>query len=338
MAFNACLCPGLKAKMKHPQIIDKITDGRFRLLPRRLLKIVVLCICVLCICMMLPACTQKVPEPSGSGEAIFVDDLDRRVAIAGPVKRIISLAPNLTEILFALGLEEEIVGVTSYCDYPAAAMKKERVGDTLRPNPERIIGLRPDLVLVTTSSQLEGLTRELERLSIPVYVTNPRTVRQVIATIRKLGSITGRPGQANELATEMERRVGRIEQRVSGLPGIRALYVLQMEPLISVGKGSYIDDLLKLAGGASISSEETQEYPRFAREAAIARGPEVILYPAYHGNGAIDEGELRRVFANTPAVRFGRLARVNPDWIDRPGPRIVDGLEQVAQALHPESP
>jgi iron complex transport system substrate-binding protein len=266
------------------------------------------------------------------------DGIGREVSIPIRPKRIISLAPNLTEILFALGLEESIIGVTTYCDFPAAALARERVGDTITPNVERIIALKPDLVVVTTSSQLERLTRQLDSLSIPVYVTNPRTVREVAATIRQLGEVTGHGLRASELAAEMEGRIRRVEERVARLPRVRVLYLLQMDPLIVPGRQTFLNDLINLAGGESISGGEEADYPQFSRESVLVRAPEVILLPSGHGEGWVDEGGLRRLLSRSPAVQANRVLKVEADLVDRPGPRIVDGLEQVAQALHPESP
>lgn len=268
----------------------------------------------------------------------LTDGIGREVSVPVRPERIISLAPNLTEILFALGLEDQIVGVTDYCDFPAPALTKARIGDTIAPNPERIIALQPDLVLVTTSSQLENLTRQLDGLSIPVYVTNPRTVRDVIATIRLLGVVTGQPVRANELAAEMERRLQLIEERVSRLPRVRVLYLLQQDPLIVPGRHTFLNDLINLAGGVSISGEEEADYPQFSRETVLVRAPEVILLPSGHGAGGVDPLGLRRLFARTPAVASSRVLTISADLVDRPGPRIIDGLEQVSQALHPESP
>lgn len=266
------------------------------------------------------------------------DDLGRRVSVVTAPGRIISLAPSITETLFALQLAEQVVGVTSYCDYPAEAQTRERIGDTLTPNLEKIIALKPDLVIVTTASQLEALTRQLESLSIPVYVTNPRTVRGIIDAIRRLGEVTGRVERATELAGEMEERITRIESRVGRLPRVSVLYMLQLDPLITAGKETFLNDLLSLAGGQSISGEEKADYPQFSRETVLARSPEVMLLPSRHGEGMIDQARLRQLFATTPAVRDNRLMTINSDWIDRPGPRIIDGLEQIAQALHPQSP
>lgn len=139
----------------------------------------------------LTACAAPKPVPNATPTRSFTDELGREVKIAFPPQRIVSLAPSVTEVLFALGLGDKVVAVTSYCDFPAGAKAKEKVGDTLSPNPERLIALKPDLVVITTASQLEKLASQLGELSIPLYVTNPRTVREVVASIRKLGAATG---------------------------------------------------------------------------------------------------------------------------------------------------
>jgi iron complex transport system substrate-binding protein len=265
----------------------------------------------------------------------FTDGLGRNIAIRANPQRIISLAPNITEILFALGLGDRVAAVTSYCDFPAEAKAKEKIGDTLHPNLERIIALKPDLVLATTASQLEDLMRKLDQLAVPVYVTNPRTVRETVASIRRIGEATGASARAAEIADDMERRISAVEMRVKGLPAPRALYVLQTSPLITAGRNTFINDLIRIAGGQSISGDETADYPQFSRETVIARAPEVIIAPSSHGKEYVREEDLRRDFSATPAVRSNRIVAVNPDWVDRPGPRIVDGLEQLARGLHP---
>ncbi len=289
----------------------------------------------------LTACRSIGPMPPQQEPRQLIertDGLGRQVKIAAQPLRIISLAPNITEILFALQLDARIVGVTSYCDHPAAATGVEKVGDTITPNREKIIGLRPDLVIVSTSSQLETLTNQLDRLAIPVYVTNSQSLAEILTTIRAVGEITGTADRAEVLATEMEERIRRVEERVARLPRVRVLYLLQMDPLISAGRKTYLNDLITLAGGESITGQEESDYPQFSLETVIARAPEVILVPDRHGSAVIDEQRLRRSLGITPAVRNGRLVRINPDWADRPGPRVVEALEQFAQALHPPSP
>jgi iron complex transport system substrate-binding protein len=289
---------------------------------------------LLCFCA---SCRQPAP-PSTGLRLTFTDELNRQVAIAPNPQRIISLAPNITEMLFVLGMGERVVAVTSYCDFPPEAKNKERIGDTLQPNLERIIALRPDLVVITTASQVERLSQQLDQLSIPVYVTNPRTVRDVPRSLRRLGEVTGVKAQAEELAVKLEERIRQVEARVASQTKPRVLFVLQLGPLITAGRNTFINDLITLAGGESISGAETTEYPQFSLETAVARTPEVIIAPLMHGSGAIEETALRRAFATTPAVRQERLVRISPDLTSRPGPRLIDGLEQLAEALHPAQP
>jgi iron complex transport system substrate-binding protein len=298
------------------------------------IKLLVVCLAACCACSPAPRDGQQ-PNSAAPAARGFTDEIGRRVVIKSEPRRIVSLAPSLTETLFALGLGARVVGVTSYCDYPAEARAKEKVGDTLRPNLERLIALKPDLVLVTTSSQLENLTRQLDQLSIPVYVTNPRTVADVVASIRRLGDVTGARDRAAALADEMKRRVDAVKKQVAGREPPRVLYVLQNSPLITAGRGTFINDLILLAGGKSISGEETADYPQFSREAVIARAPEVIIIPESHGTELVNEDAVRRDFAATPAVKLNRVARINPDLIDRPGPRLAEGLDAVAHALRP---
>ncbi|MBO0863065.1 MAG: cobalamin-binding protein [Chloracidobacterium sp.] len=287
--------------------------------------------------LLFASCGRSGEKSGASGDRrSFTDGLGRAVSIASNPQRIVSLAPNLTEILFALGLENRVAGVTNYCDFPEAAKAKEKVGDTLRPNLEKIISLKPDLVVISTASQLENLTRRLDQLAIPVYVTNPRSVREVAASIRSLGEVTGTSERASVLAGEMESRIAAVERRVNELPKPRVLYVLQIGPLITAGRNTFINDLINIAGGKSISGEETADYPQFSRETVVARAPEVIVAPSNHGVELVKESDLRRDFSTTPAIRSNRIVWVTPDLVDRPGPRIVDGLEQLAKGLHPQ--
>ena len=279
--------------------------------------------------------TQSAKSGDNGERRSFTDGIGRVVSIAPKPQRVVSLAPNLTEILFALGLENQVAGVTSYCDFPEAAKQKEKVGDTIHPNLEKIISLKSDLVVVSTSSQLQNITRRLDELGIPVYVTNPRTTRDVIASIRSLGEITGSSDRASELADGMERRVSTVEQRVKSLNRPSILYVLQTGPLVTAGRNTFINDLINIAGGKSVSGDETADYPQFSRETVVARAPEIIVAPAIHGSELVKESDLRRDFATTPAIRSNKIVWVNPDLVDRPGPRIVDGLEQLAEGLHP---
>ena len=291
---------------------------------------------ILCCLLVLAGCSHPAPRTS-SERRQFTDGLGRSIQVSFPPQRVISLAPSVTETLFALELDSRIVGVTSYCDYPAAARQKESVGDTLNLNVEKIISLRPDLVIISTASQLEGLTRRLDEISIPVFVTAPRTVREVAASLRSLGNLTGTEARAEKVAGDMERRIEEVDRRLVNEPRTKVLYVLQTGPLITVGGRTFINDLIELAGGASISASETADYPQFSRESVVARAPAVIIAPSSHGTEIVGEQALFKDFVGTPAITNRRILRVDPDLVDRPGPRLIDGLEHLARGLHPEA-
>jgi iron complex transport system substrate-binding protein len=244
-------------------------------------------------------------------------------------QRIVSLAPSVTETLFALGLDNRVVGVTSFCDYPPEAKAKESVGDTQKPSLEKIIALRPDLVIISTASQLEQSVRHLAELRIPVYVSNPRNLEGLLTSIERIGEIAGVPDRANEVTRQMRRRIEAVRARIEERPHPRVFVILGCEPLITAGAPSFISDLIARAGGRSISAEEPMDYPQFSLETAVARQPEVIFLQA--GNET-----LPARLNQTPAVREGRVYRLDDALLLRPGPRIVDGLEEMAARIHPE--
>lgn len=290
-------------------------------------------ILLLVLCLSL-SCSVPKDSTTSSTSRIFTDEIGRQVTVKSNPQRIISLAPSITEILFALKLADQVIGVTSYCDFPNEAKAKEKVGDTIKPNLERLIALKPDLILISTASQLEKITSQLDQLGIPVFVTNPKSVTEVVVSIRKIGELTGATQQAEALASEMQTRIAAVQRQVTNQVAPRILYILQLSPLITAGKNTFINDLIKQAGGHSISGEETADYPQFSRETALARAPDVIIVPASHGTELVNIEAVQQFFATTPAIKNNRLVRINPDLIDRPGPRIVEGLEVLHAGIH----
>jgi iron complex transport system substrate-binding protein len=289
---------------------------------RRTLLIILLAT-ILC---LSPACSPKNLAPGG--EHVFVDEQGRTVKINADPQRIISLAPSVTETLFALGLADRIVGVTSYCDYPPEAAQKERVGDTMRPSIEKIVALKPDLVIASTASQLEQFVQRLDELGVPIYVSNPRSFDDVLASIERIGEITGTNTRAVELTRTLRARIAANEQRVSALEKPRVLFILGTEPLITVGGASFVSDLIRRAGGVSVSDDVPGDYPQYSLETAVAKQPEVIFLQA-------GEADLPSRLKQTPAARSNRVFHLNDDLLLRPGPRIVEGLEQMAEKIHP---
>jgi iron complex transport system substrate-binding protein len=270
------------------------------------------------------------PTPSSPETRTVVDELDRTVHIPIRPERIVSLAPSVTEALFALEAGDRVVGVTSYCDYPPAARLKESVGDTLKPSVERIVALRADLVIVSTASQLESSVQKLEELGIPVYVTNPRTIEGVLESIAAIGGIIGVPDVARQLTDRLRSRISSIESRASEPAPPSVLVILGTEPLITAGAASFINDLVNRAGGRSISADVSGDYPQYSLETAVAKQPQVIFLQA---GGSVLPERLKE----TPAAVAGRVYRLDDDLLLRPGPRVVDGLEQMAARIHPDA-
>lgn len=285
---------------------------------------------LLAACLTLSCSPRRAaPVESPAEPRVVTDEIGHTVHVPANPQRIVSLAPSITETLFALDLGDRIVGVTTFCDYPPAATAKEKVGDTLRPSIEKIVALRADLAVASTSSQLEQYVRRLDDLGIAVYISNPRKVADVAATIERLGALTGTTARARELSGDLQKRAAAIDQKVQAAARPRVLVILGTEPLITVGGNTFINDLIERAGGRSISAGETAEYPQYSLETAVAARPEVIFLQAQDAN-------LPERLRATPAAQAKRIYHIDDNLMLRPGPRIIDGLEQMAAEIHPE--
>ncbi|MCS6873411.1 MAG: cobalamin-binding protein [Pyrinomonadaceae bacterium] len=276
--------------------------------------------------LLLLSCEQA--HRSVSEFDIFVDDLGRQVKLPKRVERVVSLAPSLTEIIFAVKAEDKLVGVTTYCDFPEPAREIEKVGDTIRPSLERIISLKPDVVFVSTASQLEGFVRLLEQKGISVFVTNPSSIEKILENIEVIGKIVERDNEAQSLVEQLRKRIERVEEKSKDLSRPR-VFVQIDKSLFTVGKDSFITDLIRKAGGISVTENIENSYPKVSKETALSLNPEVIILP-----DSPDNGEPNEVFSNSDAVRNGRVYKINSDVLSRPGPRIVDALEQVSEMIH----
>lgn len=278
--------------------------------------------------LVLASCGPGNSPPAAN--RTIIDELGRTVHIPTRAERIISLAPSVTEILFALGAGDRVAGVTSYCDYPPEARLKENIGDTLKPSVERIVALKADLVIVSTASQVEAFVQRLQELGIPVYVSNPRSLDGVLESIDKLGELIGAVDNARQLTARLRSRISSIETRASAPARPSVLVILGTEPLITAGAASFINDLINRAGGRSISADVSGDYPQYSLETAVAKQPQVIFLQA---GGSVLPERLKE----TPAALAGRVYRLDDDLLLRPGPRVVDGLEQMAARIHPDA-
>ena len=265
------------------------------------------------------------------------DMLGREVTLAAPPARIVSLVPSATEILLGLGADDRLVGVTDYCNFPPAARGKPSVGGMISPSLEAIVVLRPDLVVATDEGNREETFSQLRRLGIPVFLVRAHRLADVAVVITRLGELTGRVEAARAMIAPMEARIAAVRRAVASRPRPRVLYVVWPEPLIVPGRDAIVTDLISVAGGTSITAGDGEAYPRFSLEAAIARDPEVIIL-ATHGatTGKVSQEKFER-FASLAAVRAGRLHTADGDLMHRYTPRVVDGLERLARAIHPEA-
>lgn len=255
-----------------------------------------------------------------------------------PPARIISLAPSITEVLFALGLDHEIVGVTKYCNYPEKAKSKPRVGDFISGDIERIITMKPDLVIATRDGNSEQTISILKSLGIRVATYQPATLEEVLDQILVLGKEVGRETQARATVDECRRKQALVKERVMGAAPVSVLFVYSQEPLIIAGRGTFSDDMIALSEGRNIASDSSVPYPHFSLEEVLARGPEVIIDVSMGSDAAALEAAKKywSVWPELPAVRNGRIYVLDEDLLTRPGHRLFDGLIMLARSIHPE--
>lgn len=267
----------------------------------------------------------------------FVDDAGRKLYLAKPPQRVVSLAPSITEMLFALGLEEQIVGVTDFCNYPPAALAKPKIGYA-RPNLESLVALRPDLIVAPQEFLRADLLANLEQLKIPVFLLEPKSVEDIFAQIQSLGKIFNKTSASDIVTKTMRDRIAQVGKRIESSERKRVLYVLNSHPLITVGPGSYIHQMIGLAGGVNIAAGTLAPYPRLNIETVLKEDPEVLIFPVGSSESVpkSEQAEWNR-WGNLSAVRNRQFRDVSSDALNRPGPRVVEGLEHLARAIHPEA-
>lgn len=276
-------------------------------------------------------------SPTDSANLSLKDEVGREVSFPFPPKRIVSLAPNITEILFSLGLDEEIVGVSIHCNYPDQVKNRVRVGSYISIDFERVISLKPNLILATGAGNPREVVEKLERLGFPTYVIFPKRFDDVLRSIRHIGQVVGKEREAFSLAESMNMRREKIVDRTRNLPRPKVFLQIGDSPIVTVGKGSFGDDLIHLAGGENIAATDREMYPRLGIEEILKRSPEILLVSSMNPQGDYERvlREWKR-WRMIPAVKEGRIHLIDSDLIDRPSPRIIEGLEIMARLIHPE--
>lgn len=274
---------------------------------------------------------------SYSATRTFKDEVGREVTFAFPPKRIVSLAPNVTEILFGLGLDEEIVGVSIHSNFPEKAKSKVRVGSYFHLDFEKIASLHPDLTVATGAGNTRDMVDRLGKLGLQTYVIYPKTFRDILQSIAHIGQVVNREKEATAIIDGMRKRCEKVGELTKGLPRPRVFLQIGDVPIVTAGKGSFGDDLIRLAGGENIAGKEDEVYPRLGMEEILKRSPEVIVISSM--NPKADYQKILQEWTqwkSIPAVKNGRIHLIDSDLLDRPSPRIIDGLEELAKVLHPE--
>jgi len=297
---------------------------------------------ILSMIMMLLLISVAVAEENNT--VTITDDLRRLVSITSAPQRIVSLSPSNTEMLFALGLGDRVVGVTKYCSYPPEVEslkdsgKVAVVGGYVDPDFEKILSLHPDLVLASQKHS-SGAVSLLDKVGIPAFVVDPNNLSSIILSIEKVGKITGKADDASALVAHMQSRIKAISDKVSSLPKTRVLYIVWHDPVQTAGAGTFEDEIIEKAGGVNVF-HDLSGYAQVDTEAIAVRNPETIIACSGMGAGAdkpLQWAETECGLNQTNARKNDRIYQAEGDLITRAGPRIVDGLEMFAQFIHPEA-
>jgi iron complex transport system substrate-binding protein len=285
-------------------------------------------VALLSLALALTACSPTGQTPP----QYFFDDLGRLVAINGTPQRIISLAPSNTEILFALGLGDKVVGVTDWCDYPPEALDKEKVGGYSTPDTEKIVALNPDLILAGYGNPID-VVYTLEGLGLTVFGIKTIDLDDLLNDIKRIGEITDKELEAQALTSQMTSRIEAVTSITLGLPERPRIFYLidTYGGLWTVGQGSFIHELIVKGGGVNIFGNLTS-YQTVSIEDVLARDPEIIIASEWVYDWARNSTEL----ASTNASQTDRIFTCADDLVQRPGPRLVEGLEWFAYFIHPE--
>jgi iron complex transport system substrate-binding protein len=279
----------------------------------------------------------------GAGFVMFgVPEVPNRDATGLPSKpvKIVSLAPNVTEILFALGLCEQIVGVSNDSDYPPDAANKKKVGTFWQPSTEAIIACKPDLVVTLWFEQQKAVADSLKRLGYRILTLKIEKIDELLTAIQKIGTMTDRQPQAEEHIEKLRNQLNDLRLKLGSANKVRVLWVVQVEPLRIAGRDTFINELIELAGGENAIGDTLQQYPPIGTEEVLTCRAEVIIQSAMGTGDMADQQKAAEKFwsrwENVPAVRNDRIYVVEPDTVTRLGPRLFQGVELIAHCLHPK--
>lgn len=272
-----------------------------------------------------------------AGTRRTVTDLaGRTLEVPVDPRRVVALAPSATEIVFAIGRQDRLVGVSRFSDTPEAARALPKVGSYVHLDLERIVALKPDLCLAIRDGNPKAVVDRLEAMQIPVYAVDPRDLESVMETVAAVGDLLNAQENARRLVADMRRRIDAVDRRVAkAVHRPRVFLQIGMTPIVSAGASTFLHELITRAGGVNAAAGASA-YPRFSREQVIALAPEVLIITSMNREGLFQQAlaEWRR-WPQVPAVANNRVHIVDSNCLDRPSPRLVEGLEQLARIIHP---
>ena len=277
-------------------------------------------------------------ETLPAGERVsLTDQVGRTIVCPANPMRVVSLAPSITEIVFALGREDILVGATIYSDHPEAAKAVPRVGSYIHLDLEKIVALKPDLCIAVKDGNPKETAQRLENLGIPVFAVNPVDLSTVMAAVTHIGKALGAEEQAAAIVHDMNTRIKKLEERIAHVTHRpRVFFQIGISPIVSCGRDTFIHGLIQRAGGNNLA-DKSLSYPRFTMEQVIILDPEVIIITSMARQGIFEQ--VKKEWESWPgisAVRNGRVYVLDSDILDRPSPRMAAGLEQLARQIHPE--
>lgn len=288
------------------------------------------------LCVTIPARAWQNSAQTQPSSTMVIDGVGRRVNVPAQIKRIVTISPDLTETIYALGLDDKLVGDTNYCDVPPAAKLKPHVGSAKTPSLEAIAALHPDIVLASTSINEVQTVDSLARVGIPVYTTDPQTVRGLLESIRNVANVLGAAAQGQALVSQLQGRLDALHAKLMDLPMAHVVFVVWESPLITIGQNTFIADALRFAGAESVILAD-QKWPQISFEEVVRLQPDYIVFTANHG----DSGELlarlrtQQNWKGLHAVEMGHVVIIS-DEIARPSVGLIGAVEEVAHDVHPE--
>jgi iron complex transport system substrate-binding protein len=263
----------------------------------------------------------------------LTDETGRTVTLPNHPHRIICLVPSITDDVFSLGAGDEVVAISDYVQFPAEARSKPSVGSISNPSLEAILALRPDLVLGMPHLNDQAVLEQLRHLNIPVYLVDPHGVAGILHSITSLGQATDREPQASAVVAHLTQRIDAVRASVKNKPVIEVFMPVSYDPVITIGQGAFITEIIALAGGRSITDDLRQEWPHISMEAVVARAPHALLM-LRGGHTTLESLKDRPGWNVLPAVRAGRVYYVDKR-VDFPSPVAIDALEDLVRQFHP---